>query len=760
MLALSISIMSGLTITTSQKFNRRALATLLANRHKLPRDEENLLQALKNDRARGRGIDGEQDIVYKLARGRIGELGYGRLYGTKTSFEKLQSECRGSLCSDYYHDIDIVNAQCVLLAQIAERDGIDMPALDYYNENREEFLKKLGGDRESAKKAVLAVINGERPSIDLLEPISQEARSYSKLQSKNTLHAALFQACKSKDNIYGSFLSYILQTEERRCMLAMKSAFEEMGWKVDVLVYDGIMIRKRAGMEVTNEMLAAVEAAVKKATGYLIQIKEKPLVGFSFTDDDLSAPITEDGMMIPDGVPITDRLAAEKMIQLLGEHIKKQGNRLYIYNQTTGMWDSDSAAPFRAAVALGNRLSLSNSRETHHYGSVHKKTTAMLHYLPELVPASNFIRDHASASKGKILFSNGIYDMTTQTWKDGFDPSLVFTACAGRSLGPRDEEVIREVKHTVFGNPYKSQEVGLFYAHSLARAIAGHTEDKVFLVNLGEPNTGKSTATKLMARAFGGFVGIWEIENLKFKPGSSTDEAKKLSWIAGCINSRLAISNECRIDGVKLDGNLAKRISGGSDDVTYRQNFKDETTVSLQTTFMAMANDMPEFSPCDAALRVRMRYIQSDHTFVAKEEADCVGNEKPADPDLNDKIASEAWMDAFAWAIFDAYGDGCRLAIPVEVNETTDAYIPPAAAGMLNKLEEAGLMLGSADDWMPSREVLSALKAAGLAISDAKIGRELKKMGCSPGDKKVGGRTISVWKGIKQLPAGFGDLVE
>jgi hypothetical protein len=57
--------------------------------------------------------------------------------------------------------------------------------------------------------------------------------------------------------------------------------------------------------------------------------------------------------------------------------------------------------------------------------------------------------------------------------------------------------------------------------------------------------------------------------------------------------------------------------------------------------------------------------------------------------------------------------------------------------------------------------VLSALKAAGVAISDAKIGRELKKMGCSSGDKRVGGRVVSVWYGIREVSLGDeGDVIE
>lgn len=741
------------TIKKTQLWSRKAMGDLWAQRETLlSRDEADILDNLYKARSVAGPHQSQRIEYHTSSKSAAGRAGYGRLYGYGGfSLEKVNADLRATLCRDVYHDLDIVNAQPAILRTLADKHGRPLPQLAYYVDNREAVLEGIastcGVSRAEAKKSVIAVLYGGTSTLPELRPLATEVREFSRWLSTTDDWAPLWELAP-KEERPGSFLSLVLQNEERRCLLAMSAWMEARGWSVDVLAYDGFMVRRREGEAVTADLLEGLQAAVLEKTGYCVTIAEKEMTGLIGA---ASAAPPAPGFIIPEDQAITDRLAAVKMVELLGDNIKKQGSILYIYNETTGMWDSDKRADFRAAVHLGERLTLSNSKGSHHYGSMAKKTDAMLRYLPDLVPSSDWIRDHCYASKGKLLFDNGIYDMVAGTWTEGFDPSLVFTARAGRALGPRDEAVITEVKNTVFGNPYKNPAVGLFYAHSLARAIAGHTEDKVFLVNLGEPNTGKSTATTLMANAFGGFVSIWNLDNLKFKPGSTTDEAKKLSWLADCINSRLAVSNEARMDGVKLDGNLAKRISGGGDDVTFRQNFRDEQTVRLQTTFMAMANDMPEFSPIDEALRVRGRYIQSDHTFVPKPAEECVLNEKPADPDLKAKIASAAWMDAFAWTIFDAYGGGLRMAVPDEVTKATDDYLPPPAAGLADKLEEAGLAIGEPTDWVPAREIINALKAAGVALSDTKIGRELTKLGLSKEDRKVDGRTIRVWKGVKQL---------
>ena len=272
----------------------------------------------------------------------------------------------------------------------------------------------------------------------------------------------------------------------------------------------------------------------------------------------------------------------------------------------------------------------------------------------------------------------------------------------------------------------------------------------MFHVLLGEPNTGKSTVTGLLCKTFGSYVKTWELDNLKYKTGSTTDEAKRLSWIAPLVGARIALSNEARMDGVKLDGNLAKRLSGG-DAITYRQNFKDETTQEIMTTFFAMGNDMPSFSPEDAALRVRMNYATFNYSFVPKPEEECGEWEKPADPLLKMKIESDEWKDAFTHIILDAYAAGVRLPAPESVKAATDEYVPVESNSLKQLLEEEYELapeMGE-NDWLPARQIIIYLKGAGMTLSDTKIGRELSKMGLSKADRKVNGKTVRVWRGIR-----------
>jgi hypothetical protein len=260
------------TITTVQKFSRRAVGFLWNKRNELDPGQVSIINALYNNRKKG-DIEGQQTIQYKLSRSAAGALGYGRYYGTKGSLETLEKECRGTICKDYYHDIDIANCHPVLLSQYARKYGKDLPNNDYYIANRDKVLSIISSNREEAKEELIRILYGGTNKHEITGALSKEVREFSKFLSQQEEHKKLFEAVKNKDNIYGTFLSYILQTEERKCMLAMKESLEADGWIVDVLAYDGVMVR-RCDLDLTKSMKGA-EAAIKTVTGYEVNLVNK-----------------------------------------------------------------------------------------------------------------------------------------------------------------------------------------------------------------------------------------------------------------------------------------------------------------------------------------------------------------------------------------------------------------------------------------------------------------------------------------------------
>ena len=275
-----------LTITTTQRFSRRALGFLWEKRTEFDDGTREFINRLYNNRTKS-SLQGEQTITYKhSAKSKAGKAGYGRIYGTCSSLEFLQADCRATLCSDLYHDLDIANAHPCLLVQIAERCGVAIPLLKHYVGHREAVLEGLGAvlevDRTSMKDKIIAMVFGSWSDVDVLGPMIKELRTVAKTLSQMTEFVEIFELTRTDDNHLGKFLAAILQTEECRCLVVIRDALIAAGWSPDVLVYDGLMIQRRTDVpEVPADLLRQVEAAVFSATGYRITMTEKPMVGFA-----------------------------------------------------------------------------------------------------------------------------------------------------------------------------------------------------------------------------------------------------------------------------------------------------------------------------------------------------------------------------------------------------------------------------------------------------------------------------------------------
>lgn len=216
----------------------------------------------------------------------VAKLGYGRIYGSIGSAEYLDYNYRDNLYADTEHDIDMKNCHPTLLIQLAKNKGLTLKNLEAYVENREEnlqrvieFYKEQGKEvtRSDVKTEIISVLYGAKlPTFKTLHNEFDALISLLKLE-----HAELWttvSALKQK-NREGAFLSYIAQTEERRCLDALDCYFLAQGRSVDGLAYDGLMVRKTKPDEIfPTDLLRCAEVFVKEKTGYAIGLEIKPMM--------------------------------------------------------------------------------------------------------------------------------------------------------------------------------------------------------------------------------------------------------------------------------------------------------------------------------------------------------------------------------------------------------------------------------------------------------------------------------------------------
>ena len=283
------------SVTCTQLFSRRGIGYLWDNRSQLDPGQVSIINSLYNNRKKGT-IECQHTVTYKLSKSSAGKLGWGRLYGTRGSLETLEKECRGTICSEFYHDIDIVNCHPVLLSQFAKNKyDRTLTEVDMYIADREAYLKLVGDSRDEAKSEIIRILYGGITKNEFLMPLSQEIRMFSKFLSTQEEYKALVNACKHEDNVHGKMLSFILQTEERKCMFAMKESLETDGWSVDVLAYDGVMVRKNDKLNLETSMRAC-EVAVKEKVGYDVSVIDKPMSSFNMPEltEEISKGVTRE----------------------------------------------------------------------------------------------------------------------------------------------------------------------------------------------------------------------------------------------------------------------------------------------------------------------------------------------------------------------------------------------------------------------------------------------------------------------------------
>lgn len=327
-------------IETEQLWSRKVMGELWACQDELDPALVTKLTSLYKNKQKD-SLVGKTTIKYKLGSQKddaiAGKMGFGRL--TSQGFETFECEARGSLCGDYYHDIDVVNCHPTIMYQFSQKlFGDTMEECKKFCENRNEYYKEIADSKEDAKTGIFRVLYGGASPLPKLMPFKQEADILAHKLSKHTDYVKLFEALKKagKSNIFGSFLSYILQTEERKIMLTMRDFFRSEGWSVDVLCYDGIMVRKRNGFFIDTTLLERCKAAVLEKTTYSIQLSEKPFSKYTLPD------VEEDKKILPASLLINDSYAAEKLAKIAGPTLLQSNGDIYCC--LDGVWKTGESA--------------------------------------------------------------------------------------------------------------------------------------------------------------------------------------------------------------------------------------------------------------------------------------------------------------------------------------------------------------------------------------------------------------------------------
>ena len=222
----------------------------------------------------------------------------GRYFGE--GLQSIPRVVRHTISKDFYHDVDIKNAHPTFLAHYCKTKGLEHTHLKRYVSDREAYFTLLGIDRDSAKNLMLAIINGKIIKEDNTYPVEiidfynelllirkrimEQEPALVKLGTKN-----LKKKGRTNSNLDGTVVNLLMCDFENRVLIEMYNFFHNKKIRVDVLVFDGLMVsNKNLSEEALRVLLVECEDYVFDQTNIRMKLDIKPMnEGLDISDDGL-----------------------------------------------------------------------------------------------------------------------------------------------------------------------------------------------------------------------------------------------------------------------------------------------------------------------------------------------------------------------------------------------------------------------------------------------------------------------------------------
>lgn len=314
-----------ISITKTELFDVEFARWIVENKA-IPKDDRTMVSRYLKNRVRGN----EHDTTYKLGKLCKGEF-LGRFCAIRgESLQCFSRDIRNALAMKYYWDIDMINAQPVILSQYCEKQGWVCDALKKYVAQREEMLTLISDacniERWEAKQRVVSIlfgagVDGDMPAF-FREDFAREMRSV----MKNNW-SSQFKWLEKQPNPYGRAIAYTLQTEERKCLMAMDKSLLRHKRSFDVLIHDGGLVRKKMSESCFPEsLLREVEKDVLAETGYSISLSVKPMA--------TSLEMETDGTEEEYKQMKEDFEKSHFKVELPFTFVRLDGKEMHQYNQT------------------------------------------------------------------------------------------------------------------------------------------------------------------------------------------------------------------------------------------------------------------------------------------------------------------------------------------------------------------------------------------------------------------------------------------
>lgn len=277
----------GTKIVKQERFNPNVFKDILLHEGISDVDKKRLKQYFRL-RTNGNCVEVKYDFKKDMKAD-----GYARVYADKgLSLQMFERDIRGALAQDYYFDVDMKNAHPTILLKMCKDKNWGHEKLEYYVNNRDAVLNDIAKYYNSSVGGAKQIMNtmmylGGIPlapnndaNYDFLKLYKEEMSKIAENVKNANLNIYKLVG-KKKDTEHeklSSCMHYVITTEEHKILMCINNFLESKGRNVDVLIYDGCLVRKLNGeTTMDDKLLKGCEGFIENTLGYPIKLAVKPL---------------------------------------------------------------------------------------------------------------------------------------------------------------------------------------------------------------------------------------------------------------------------------------------------------------------------------------------------------------------------------------------------------------------------------------------------------------------------------------------------
>lgn len=671
--------------------------------------DKKVVKKLIDDRCRNT----TNEFIYKYA----ARQKEGRIYSIGWSCQGMNKILRHTIAGQYNYDIDIKNCHPNIAYKSGVRWGIDMPCLNDYIINRDEFLSKYMDfyecDRDTAKDAILALFNNQNFSgCTPASPISGLWNEIQLLQNKvitvrKDVYKKLLDKGEQERNPKGKTMSLYLQSIENKLFQCMLSYCNNNDIEITAGCFDGFM----ATIDTVNDyggvdkLMRDIEKYVFETLDFGLELACKPMdKGIDINKFKMENRILkkndDDGESISSLSHIDNVENLFEMIEFIylnglndydcAQAYAKFNDDMFcvddwgwvMYNSKTRLWElvdkktnlhSLICKFFKSAFALY----IKNVQQKGH--TIEKEMLVLNVKLGNSNFASGVIKQldfflrrdktffqRFESNVHLFSFSDGVcLDLNTYEFRDIKKDDYVMETC-GYPLPKRDESNITMAKNLIM-SICGDIELYKTITSLTASSLFGKNVNEICPINQGDGSNGKGVIAEYSKITFGKYYK--ELEPAYFM-AKQNSENKANSHLYDCIFARYVNVSEPDTDGKEcvIQSGTYKRIGCG-EDIQTRQLYGKGITYSPKFMLWFQVNDMMKFTKMDDGVARRLINIRFPFQFMNYDEKTGIWTDNQhnqytepqshwriKDSSLKGKLKNDVrYRNGFLWLLIDTH---------------------------------------------------------------------------------------------------------